>query len=185
MTRDMGKLVIISGPSGSGKTTVCNLLEKDPLVKKSISVTTRLPRHSEKNGKAYHFVSTNEFKEMIRKGELAEYAEYCGSYYGTPVNTLREALAEEIVYLLEIEVQGALQIMEKFPEVISIFLLPPDKKTLGQRLMQRNTNKEQDMELRLKIADKELEYRDRYNYCVVNDDLEVTVNTIRKILDLA
>jgi guanylate kinase len=75
--------------------------------------------------------------------------------------------------------------MEKFPEVISIFLLPPDKKTLGQRLMQRNTNEEQDVELRLKIADKELEYRDRYNYCVVNDDLEVTVNTIRKILDLA
>jgi guanylate kinase len=101
------------------------------------------------------------------------------------MNALKEALTKEIVYLLEIEVQGALQIMEKFPEAISIFLLPPDKKTLGQRLMQRNTDNEQDMELRLKIADKELEYKNRYNYCVVNDDLEVTVNTIRKILNLS
>ena len=180
----MGKLVIISGPSGSGKTTICKLLEKDPLVKKSISMTTRLPRHSEKNGKAYHFVSTNEFEEMIQKGELAEHAEYCGSYYGTPMNALREALEKEIIFLLEIEVQGALQIMEKFPEAISIFLLPPDKKTLGQRLIQRNTNKKQDVELRLKVADKELEYSDQYKYSVVNDDLEVTVNTIRKILGL-
>lgn len=177
-------MVIISGPSGSGKTTICKLLEKDPLVKKSISMTTRLPRHSEKNGKAYHFISTNEFEEMIQKGELAEHAEYCGSYYGTPMNALREALEKEIIYLLEIEVQGALQIMEKFPEAISIFLLPPDKKTLGQRLIQRNTNKNQDVELRLKVADKELEYSDQYKYSVVNDDLEVTVNTIRKILGL-
>ncbi|MBE7445104.1 MAG: guanylate kinase [Planctomycetia bacterium] len=180
----MGKLVIISGPSGSGKTTICKLLEKDPQVKKSISVTTRLPRHNEKNGKAYHFVSTKEFEEMIRNGELAEYAEYCGSYYGTPMNALREALAKDIIYLLEIEVQGSLLIMEKFPEVISIFLLPPDKKTLGQRLMERNTNKKQDVELRLKVADKEFEYTDRYKYSVVNDDLEVTVNTIREILGL-
>lgn len=181
----MGKLVIISGPSGSGKTTVCKLLEKDPHVKKSISVTTRLPRPNEKNGEAYHFVPTHEFEEMIRKGELAEHAEYCGYFYGTPVKALREALTKEGFYLLEIEVQGALQIMEKFPETISIFLLPPDKKTLGQRLVQRNTNREQDLELRLKIADKELEYKDRYNHCVVNDDLTITVNTIRKILKLA
>lgn len=181
----MGKLVIISGPSGSGKTTVCQLLTKDPHVRKSVSVTTRSPRHNEKNGEAYHFVSKQEFEEMIRKGELAEHAEYCGYSYGTPVNALKDALAKEGFYLLEIEVQGALQIMEKFPETVSIFLLPPDKETLGQRLVQRNTNREQDRELRLKIADKELEYKDRYRYCVVNDDLAVTVNTIRKILNLA
>ncbi|KAB2836375.1 MAG: guanylate kinase [Candidatus Brocadia sp.] len=181
----MGKLVIISGPSGSGKTTVCKLLEKDPHVKKSISVTTRLPRHNEKNGEAYRFVSTHEFEEMIKKGELVEHAEYCGCFYGTPVKALKEALTKEGFYLLEIEVQGALQIMEKFPETISIFLLPPDKKTLSRRLAQRNTNREQDLELRLKVADKELEYKDRYNHCVVNDDLAITVNTIRKILNLA
>lgn len=181
----MGKLVIISGPSGSGKTTVCHLLAKEPCVRKSISVTTRSPRYNEKNGEAYHFVSKDAFEEMIRNGELAEHAEYCGHSYGTPVKALKEALGKEGFYLLEIEVQGALHIMEKFPETISIFLLPPDKKTLGQRLTQRNTNREQDMELRLKIADKELEYKDRYNYCVVNDDLAVTINTIRKILNLA
>ncbi len=181
----MGKIVIISGPSGSGKTTVCRLLQKYPQVKKSVSVTTRLPRQNEKNGEAYHFVSTAEFEEMIRRDELAEYAEYCGCYYGTPVNALKEALSKEIFYLLEIEVQGALQIMGKFPEAISIFLLPPDKKTLNQRLVQRNTDKERDVALRMKIADREMGYKDRYNYCVVNDDLEITVNTIRKILNLA
>ncbi|OQY97929.1 MAG: guanylate kinase [Candidatus Brocadia sp. UTAMX2] len=180
----MGKLVIISGPSGSGKTTVCRLLTKDPHIRKSISVTTRSPRYNEKNGEAYHFVSKQEFEEMIRKNELAEHAEYCGCSYGTPIKALKEAIASEGFYLLEIEVQGALQIMEKFPETISIFLLPPDKKTLSQRLVQRNTNREQDMELRLKIADKELEYKDRYNHCVVNDDLAVTATTIRKILNL-
>lgn len=180
----MGKIVIVSGPSGSGKTTVCKLLEKNPRVKKSISVTTRPPRHTEKNGEAYYFVSTAEFEDMIRRDDLAEYATYCGHYYGTPRNALKEALTKEIVYLLEIDVQGALQIMEKFPDAISIFLLPPDKKTLRQRLIQRNANKENDTLLRLEIADKELEYKDRYNYCVVNDDLELTVNTICKILNL-
>ena len=180
----MGKIVIISGPSGSGKTTVCKLLGKDQHVKKSVSVTTRPPRHNEKNGESYYFVSTAEFEEMIQRNELAEYATYCGYYYGTPITALQEALRNEILYLLEIEVQGALQIKEKFPEAISIFLLPPDENTLCQRLIKRNTNKEDDMALRLKTAEKELEYKDKYDYCVVNDDLEVTVNSIRKILNL-
>ena len=181
----MGKIVIISGPSGSGKTTVCKLLEKDPHVKQSVSVTTRPPRQGEKHGEAYYFVSNAEFEDMIQRHELVEYATYCGYYYGTPLQALKEALTKDIYCVLEIEVQGALQIMSKFPEAISIFLLPPDKKTLGHRLIQRNTNKEQDIARRLKIADKELAYRDKYTYCVVNDDLEVTVNTIRKILNLA
>ncbi|MBI5309294.1 MAG: guanylate kinase [Planctomycetes bacterium] len=180
----MGKIVIISGPSGAGKTTVCAQLQKYPGVRKSISVTTRPPRHTEKNGEAYHFVSIPEFEEMIRKGALAEHARYCGHYYGTLVRTLKESLAGDTLLILEIEVQGALQIMEKFPEATSIFLLPPNSNTLGQRLLKRNTNKTQDIELRLEAAEKELSYKDRYQYSVVNDDLEVTVNTIRKILGL-
>lgn len=179
----MGKIVIISGPSGSGKTTVCKLLEKDRHVKKSVSVTTRQPRHNEQNGESYYFVSTAEFEKMIQRNELAEYARYCGSYYGTPLKALQEALGKDILYLLEIEVQGALQIKEKFPEAISIFLLPPDKDTLEQRLIKRDTNKKDDLSLRLKTAEKELEYKDRYDFCVVNDDLDATVNTIRKILN--
>ena len=166
----MGKIVIISGPSGAGKTTVCAQLLKYPGVRKSISVTTRPPRHTEKNGESYHFVSNPEFEEMIRKGDLAEHARYCGHYYGTLVHTLKESLASDTLLILEIEVQGALQIMEKFPEVTSIFLLPPNSDTLGRRL--------------LKTAEKELSYKDRYQYSVVNDDLEVTVDTIRKILGL-
>lgn len=181
----MGKLVIISGPSGSGKTTVCKLLEKEPNVKKSVSVTTRPPRYDEKNGESYYFVNNTEFEEMIQRGDLAEYATYCNYYYGTPLDALKEALKKEIIYLLEIDVQGAIQIMEKFPEAISIFLLPPDKDTLHNRLVKRNTNKKKEMEVRLKTAAKELEFKDRYNYCVVNDNLDTTVNTIRKILNIS
>jgi guanylate kinase len=180
----MGKIVIISGPSGSGKTTVCKQLEKYPRVEKSISVTTRPPRHNEKNGESYYFVSNTEFENMIEEGKFAEYAKYCGYYYGTLLSNLKEALQRNVVYLLEIDVQGALQIMEKFPDVMSIFILPPDQKTLSQRLTQRNTNEQQDMALRLKVAEYELEFKDRYSYSVVNDDLDVTLSTICKILNL-
>ena len=181
----MGKIVIISGPSGAGKTTVCAQLLQYPGVRKSISVTTRPPRHNEKNGISYHFVSVPEFEEMLSIGALAEHARYCGHYYGTLVSTLKESLASDTLLILEIEVQGALQIMEKFPEATSIFLMPPNRDTLGQRLLNRNTNKKQDIELRLETAEKELSYKDRYQHRVVNDNLEVTVDTVRKILGLA
>lgn len=181
----MGKIVIISGPSGSGKTTVCNILKQHPNIEESISVTTRSPRSNEKDGESYHFVSNARFKEMIKNGEFAEYAEYCGYYYGTPLNALKDAIKRGVFYILEIDVQGAMQIKEKFPDSILIFLLPPNKLTLSQRLINRNTNKGQDMANRLKIAEKELEYKDRYDYCVVNDDLDATINAIRKILNLS
>ncbi|MCF6148791.1 MAG: guanylate kinase [Candidatus Kuenenia sp.] len=180
----MGKIVIISGPSGSGKTTVCKILKQHSNVEQSISVTTRSPRKNEKDGESYHFVSNARFKEMIKNGEFAEFAEYCGYYYGTLLSALEDAIKRGIFYILEIDVQGAMQIKEKFPDAIMIFLLPPNRLTLSQRLISRNTDTEQDLANRLKIAEKELEYKDKYDYCVVNDDLDVTVNTIRKILNL-
>lgn len=180
----MGKIVIISGPSGSGKTTVCKILKQQAHVEESISVTTRSPRNNEKDGESYHFVSKEKFMEMIKNGEFAEYAEYCGYRYGTPLKPLQDATKKDIFYLLEIDVQGALQIKEKFPDAILIFLLPPNNVTLSQRLINRNTDKAQDLVNRLKMAEKELEYKDKYDYCVVNDDLDATVNAIRNILNI-
>lgn len=181
----MGKIVIISGPSGSGKTTVCEKLVNFPQVEGSVSVTTRSPRYNEKEGESYYFVTHEEFEAMIQKGEFVEYAKYCDYYYGTPYKALNKALKKDCLYLLEIEVQGALQIMEKFPEALSIFLLPPNTETQNQRLIKRNTNKEEERAVRIKIAETEMKYKEKYNHCVVNDDLEETMNTLCKILGLA
>ncbi|HLG30070.1 MAG TPA: guanylate kinase, partial [Candidatus Brocadiales bacterium] len=111
-----GKLVIISAPSGCGKTTVCGRLTQMPNIKKSISVTTRAPRAYEKDGVHYHFISRDEFYKRIDEGKFAEYAEYCGNLYGTPLDLLTKALEDGLICLLEIDVHGAMQICKKFPD---------------------------------------------------------------------
>lgn len=179
-----GKLVIISGPSGSGKTTICRELAKDPRVRMSVSVTTRPPRSQEVDGQDYYFVSEREFEKKIEEGCFAEHARYSGTLYGTPRKPLEEALEEGLVYLLEIDVQGALQIMEKYPDAVSIFILPPCKGVLEKRLTDRNTNEGADISSRLDIAEKELQFSSRYRYSVVNDRLEDAVNDICNILGL-
>lgn len=179
-----GKLVIISGPSGSGKTTICRELSRDPRVKKSISVTTRPPRPQEVDGRDYYFVDEREFKERLSSGDFVEHARYSGNLYGTLLRPLEDALREGLVYLLEIDVQGALQIMEKYPDAVSIFILPPGKDALKERLVKRNADKGPDMDTRLDLAREELRYASRYRYCVVNDKLEDAVREIRSILGL-
>lgn len=177
-----GKLVIISGPSGSGKTTICKELTKDPKVRASVSVTTRPPRSQEVDGKDYYFVNEREFERKIKEGFFIEHARYSGTLYGTPRKPLEKALEEGLIYLLEIDVQGALQIMEKYPDAISIFILPPGKDVLKRRLAGRNTDKEHDINNRLNIAENELQSSSHYKYRVTNDNLEEAVNEIRNIL---
>jgi guanylate kinase len=179
-----GKLVIISGPSGSGKTTVCEQLTQESNIRRSISVTTRPQRATEKEGEHYHFISRDEFHKRINAGQFAEYAEYSGNLYGTPLDPLIKTLDEGLVCLLEIDVHGALQIREKFPDATTIFLMTPDEKTLEKRLINRNTDDKAEVDERLDIAKDEYEYRDTYKYCIVNDNLDETVKEVRKILEL-
>lgn len=179
-----GKLVIISAPSGCGKTTVCGRLSQLPNVRKSISVTTRAPRAYEKDGVHYHFISRDEFYKRIDEGRFAEYAEYCGNLYGTDLSSLTKALEDGLIYILEIDVHGALQIRKKFPDAITIFLMPPDEETLEKRLTKRNTNNKAEVDERLEIAKDEYEYRDHYKYCIVNDELDETIKEICRILEL-
>ncbi len=179
-----GKLVIISGPSGCGKTTVCERLTQEPNIEESISVTTRPPRADEKDGVHYYFISRDEFFKRINEGRFVEYAEYSGNLYGTPLDPLIKALEDGLTYILAIDVCGTTQICKKFPDAVTIFLMPPDEKTLEKRLIKRNTNNKAEVDERLEIAKDEYEYRDNYKYCIVNDKLEETIKEIRKILEL-
>ncbi len=180
-----GRLVIISGPSGSGKTTVCEQLMKNPKIKRSISYTTREPREGEKDGVDYHFINNSEFEKLIEEGNLIEHAEYGGSLYGTPLEPVKKTIEIGKILILTIDVKGALQVMKKVSEVTSIFIKPPDDETLRQRLKVRLTDSAMDIRKRLKIAKEEIKYGNYYDYCVINDQLDDTVNKIKEILNLS
>ncbi len=180
-----GRLVIISGPSGSGKTTICNQLMENSRIRRSISYTTREPREGEKEGIDYHFAKKSEFEKLIDEDKLVEYAEYCGSLYGTPVEPIKEAIKNGKLFILTIDVKGALQVMKKISEVTSIFIMPPDDETLRQRLRERLTDSDVDINKRLKRANEELKYSKHYDFCVVNDQLDDTVKKIKGFLNLS
>jgi guanylate kinase len=174
---------IISAPSGSGKSTLVNeLLKKVSNLEFSISYTTRPPRGSESNGRQYYFVSRPEFEKMIRDGEFLEHAEVFGNYYGTARRFLHEAKQNGRDLLLDIDVQGAAQIQQKLPDATSIFILPPDRKTLEERLRKRSEDSEAVMQHRLMKASREIESYDRYNYILVNDQLEDSIKALRTIV---
>jgi guanylate kinase len=174
---------IISAPSGSGKSTLVNeILKAIPHLDFSISYTTRTPRGSELNGKQYHFVAREEFDAMVRADEFLEHAEFDGNCYGTARRFLREAEQKSTDLLLDIDVQGAAQIHQKLPDAVSIFVLPPDRKTLEWRLRKRGENDEQDIRRRLEAAKREIEQYDRYNYVLVNDKLEKSIERLEAIV---
>ena len=179
----MTTVYIISAPSGSGKST---LVEKVrcivPGLDFSISYTTRSPRGKEQNGHEYFFVSRHEFEEMIRLDEFLEHAEVFGNYYGTAKRFLLEAAEHGHDLLLDIDVQGAAQIKCKLPEAVSIFILPPDRSTLELRLRHRSLDAEEVIQTRLVTASRELKNYDKYDYILINDRLEESVEALTAIL---
>jgi guanylate kinase len=174
---------IISAPSGSGKSTLVNeLLKLVPNLDFSISYTTRKLRGSEQNGKQYHFVSREEFEQMIRADEFLEHAEFDGNYYGTARRFLHETGQKGHDLLLDIDVQGAAQIKQKLPEAVTIFVLPPDRKTLEWRLRKRSEDAEEVIARRLAAATREIENYDKYDYILINDDLEESIDRLEAIV---
>jgi len=182
---EKGKLVIISGPSGSGKTSICNLLAKNPKIKQSVSYTTRKPRDGERDGIEYCFIEKSEFKKLVDENKFIEYAEYCGCLYGTSVTTIKEAIDNEEILILAIDVKGALQVIDKMPEAISIFINAPDDETLKLRLKNRRTDDDAVIDKRFIVAKEEMEYSKYYDYCVINDKLDDAVKEIEDILNLS
>jgi len=174
---------IISAPSGSGKSTLVNeLLKKVSDLEFSISYTTRAPRGSETNGRQYYFVSRPEFEKMIAEDEFLEHAEVFGNYYGTARRFLRAAEQHGRDLLLDIDVQGAKQIQDKVPDATSIFILPPDRRTLEERLRKRSEDSDAVIQRRLNTATREIENYKRYNYILVNDQLEDSIKALRAIV---
>ena len=183
MINQNGKLVLYSGTSGEGKDTILKkLCERDPDVWVSVSNTTRKPRAGEINGVHYHFITDEEFEKIIAEGGFLEHAGYCGHYYGTPLGPLNEKLAEGKTVFLEIEVEGALQVMKKYPGILSIFVLPPNFETLERRLRSRGTEDEETIERRLEKAKEEIGCRSRYKHNVINNDLDVAVKEVYDII---
>src|SRR5712692_3382198 len=179
----MTTVYIISAPSGSGKSTLVNKVRQ--VVRElhfSISYTTRRPRGSEQNGQEYFFVSRPEFEEMIRKDEFLEYADVFGNYYGTAKRFLHEAEQSGHDLLLDIDVQGAEQIKRKIPEAVSIFILPPNRKELESRLRERGQDSEDVIQRRLATAAHEIENYEKYDYILVNDCLEESIEALKSIL---
>ena len=181
--KNLKKLIIITGPSGVGKGTVVKeLLDKDKDIWLSVSATTRSPRMSEKNGENYYFISDEKFKEMIDKKEFLEWAQFAGNYYGTPLSTVNEKIEMGFIVLLEIEVEGAKQIKEKFPEALSIFLLPPSKQELEKRIRNRGTEKEDAINKRLSRANFEIASSYKFDFVLTNHDVNETVKGVFKII---
>lgn len=179
-----GVLIVLSGPSGVGKGTVRKALfeEADIDFQYSISMTTRQPREGEVDGEDYFFVTREEFEARIEQGEMLEYAEYVGNYYGTPKSYIDATLAAGKDVLLEIEVQGAVQVKEKMPEGAYIFLTPPDLKALKDRLIGRGTESMEVINNRVNAAKAEIGMMQRYDYAVVNDEVPAAVQRIKDII---
>lgn len=180
---ESGLLIIVSGPSGAGKGTVVSELVKLDSYALSISMTTRDAREGEVNGEHYFFATHQQFQEMINKNELLEYAQFCDNYYGTPLNYVNEKLESGKNVILEIEVQGALQVKERFPNAILIFLTPSNIEELRNRLEKRATETVEKINMRMARAKEEIKLIDKYDYIVINTIVEEAVNNINTIVE--
>lgn len=178
-----GIVIIVSGFSGSGKGTIMKRLtsEYDDYAL-SISATTRLPRPGELDGREYFFKSVDEFNDMIKNDELIEYASFVGNYYGTPKNYVEQKLNEGKDVILEIELQGAMIVKEKMPDAVFVFVTPPSAKELKDRLVNRGTEDMDTINARLKQAVYESTFMDKYDYLLINDNLDTCVSKLRQII---
>lgn len=178
-----GKLFVLSGPSGVGKGTLrAALLEEYDQIDYSVSVTTRKKRQGEMDGQDYFFVSMTDFQQMIENNQLIEWAQYCENYYGTPREYVEEKLRAGHDVILEIEIQGAEQIKEKFPEGIFVFLIPPSLNELRWRIQKRGTEADWIIDERLEIAKVEMDKMNNYDYVIVNDQIEHAVEKLKAII---
>ena len=177
-----GMLVIISGPSGSGKGTVVKGLCAHEAFALSVSVTTRKPRPGEVDGRDYFFTTKDDFKKMRENGDLLEHALYVNNFYGTPRGYVEEQIKNGKIVVLEIDVQGALQVRDKFKEAVLVFLMPPSIDELAARLKTRGSEDDVTIEARLKKAYEELPLIDKYNYLVINDDVSQAIHEISAIV---
>ena len=181
--KNQKKLIILTGPSGVGKGTVVKeILSKDKNIWLSISATTREPREGEMEGENYYFLNQENFKEMIAQNLLLEWAQFAGNYYGTPLSSVDEKIKKGFTVLLEIEVEGARQIKNKFPNSLSIFLLPPDKEELERRIRNRGTEKEEAIKKRLSRANYEISVSNQFDFALINHDVDETAKKIIKFI---
>jgi guanylate kinase len=168
--------IVVSGPSGVGKTTLCHgLMQRDARLAFSVSATTRKARATEEHGKDYFFISKEEFVSMRELGEFAEWAEVHGEIYGTPRKYLDDKIAKGLSVFLDIDVQGGVQVMERYPLAVSIFVIPPSFEVLEERLRNRKSETEEALRQRLRNARGEMEYITRYTYVVTNDTIDAAV----------
>ena len=178
-----GQLFIVSAPSGAGKSTLCNAV-RDRLtdLKYSVSYTTRPIRSDEVDGVHYHFISENEFRRGIQQNRWAEWAAVHDNLYGTAMADLNRIMADGGDILLDIDVQGARQLAERFPDCITVFIMPPSMETLKQRLADRATDLKETIALRLKNAEKEIAAKDEYQHIIINDDLARAIKELEEIV---
>ena len=182
---ERGLLIVFSGPSGVGKGTVRQEIFSTPDHKfeYSVSMTTRAQRPGEVDGKDYFFRSREEFEELIRNGQMLEYAEYVGNYYGTPLTYVNETLDKGLDVFLEIEVQGALQVKKKVPDAVFIFLTPPDLNELQERLIGRGTDSEEVIAQRIERAREEIALMSEYDYAIVNDEVPLAAERVKRVIE--
>lgn len=177
-----GVFVVISGPSGVGKDTIVNRIINDGLGIYSVSMTTRNMREGEVNGKDYFFLSKEEFLDNIKKDNLFEYAIYNNNYYGTPKNFVFNNINNGKNVIAIIDVQGAMKIENKYSDALSIFIMPPNFEELERRLINRGTDSMDNIKKRLEIAKKEISYSNKYDYIIINDNMEKTIDEIENII---
>ena len=181
--KNQKKLIILTGPSGVGKGTVVKeILGKEKKFWLSISATTREPRVGEKDGENYYFLNREKFKKMIEQNLFLEWAQFAGNYYGTPLSSVNEKIKKGFTVLLEIEVEGAMQVKDKFPNSLSIFLLPPDKAELERRIRNRGTENEEAIRKRLSRANYEISVSNQFDFVLTNNNIDETAVRIIKLI---